>query len=80
METPPERFDLYEYLLLSALRDLEATLVHLGQDVQLLGLRAERHAEASREARTDFIGVFCISPRRGIFQQYDPLTKTNASI
>ena len=25
-------------------------------------------------------GGFCISPRRGIFQQYDPLTKTNASI
>ena len=25
-------------------------------------------------------GVFCISPRRGIFQQYDPLAKTNTSI
>ena len=28
----------------------------------------------------DDLGVFCISPRRGIFQQYEPLTKTNASI
>jgi hypothetical protein len=47
--------DPHEDLLRAACRDLEATLVHLSQELRLLGLRAERPGALSLEARTDVI-------------------------
>jgi hypothetical protein len=62
---------------------VEAFLQESATPKQLVGVLEELQREGKllkRDAHQLEEGVFCISPRRGIFQQYDPLTKTNASI